>query len=68
LVGLLIGRWRRLRRGCISLYGDLKGGCSQVGVGLLWVMHWHRLPRVVMEPLSLEVFKERADVALSDVI
>jgi len=31
-------------------------------------MHWHRLPREVVELLSLEVFRKMADVALRDVV
>ena len=30
------------------------------------VKYWHRLPRKLMESLSLEVFKKRVDVALRD--
>ena len=32
------------------------------------VMQWHRLPRVVVESLSLEVFKNHGDVALRDMV
>jgi len=30
--------------------------------------HWNRLPRVVVEALSLEVFKRRRNVALGDMV
>jgi len=32
------------------------------------VMQWHRLPREVVGSPSLEVFKNRGDVALRDVV
>jgi len=32
------------------------------------VMHWHRLPRAVVGSPSLELFKNRGDVALRDMV
>jgi len=32
------------------------------------VRQWHRLPREVLQSLSLEVFKKHADVALRDTV
>ena len=32
------------------------------------VMQWHRLPREVVQSLSLEVFKNCVDVAMRDVV
>jgi len=32
------------------------------------VRHWHRLPREVVESLSLEMLKKHVDVALQDMV
>ncbi|KAK4823947.1 hypothetical protein QYF61_008333 [Mycteria americana] len=79
-VGLFSLEKRRLRGDLIALYNYLKGGCSEMVVGLFSqairknfftkrvVKHWNRLPREVVELPSLEVFRRRLDVVLRDTV
>jgi len=48
--------WRRVSLGIRSFFSGRV------------VRLWHRLPNEVVQSLSLEVFKERVDVALRDVV
>ena len=43
---------------------DIKNNLSSEGV----VRYWNRLLREVVESLSLEEFKKRVDIALSDLV
>ena len=67
---------RRLRGDLIALSNYLKGGCSELGVGLFsrvtvvglegTASSWNGLPGKVVGSPTLEVFKERLDIVLRD--
>ena len=52
----------KLHQGMFRL--DVRRNLFSEGV----VRQWHRLPREVVESLSLEVFKNRVGMALRDVV
>jgi len=56
------GNGLKLHRGGVRL--DIRKNCFTEGV----VRCWNRLPRVVVESPSLEVFRKRVDMALQNMV
>ena len=62
---LLVGQKVMMALGCTE---DVQVGYKGNFFTRRVVMHWHRLTRKVVESLSLEVFKKRINVTLSDTV
>jgi len=64
----LAARWQMRDDGLMLCQGRLRLDVRTIFFSESVVMQWHKLPREVMESLSLGVFQSHGDVVLRDMV